>query len=181
MEEVNTILNHLLHIVENMEFIDRLPQGTLHSKMEQRNRTITKIARCMLQNKSAPHKFWSGAVFTSVYLLNRSPTMVVKQKTPKEAWSRRKLKAIHLKVFGSIAYTWIRYANRTNLDSKSKKPMITRYNDSYKAYMLVDIDPNKVSFSRGVVVDEEVGLFQTSPEFKVTKPLVVTKDSGSST
>jgi hypothetical protein len=37
-------------------------------------------------------------------MLNRSPMMVGKQKNPKEAWSRRKPRFIHLEVFGYVAY-----------------------------------------------------------------------------
>jgi hypothetical protein len=99
--------------------------------------------------------------------MNRSPTMPVKQKTPKEAWSRRKPKVNHLKVFGSTAYTWIPYEKRTKLDPKRKKTMITWYNDNHKSYILVYIDTNKVSYSRDVFVDEEVGPFHTSPEFTI--------------
>ena len=47
--------------------------------------------------------------------------------------------------------------------------MITRYNDIHKAYRLVDIELNKVSFNRDVVVDEEVGPFQTPSKFHITK------------
>jgi hypothetical protein len=56
--------------------------------------------------------------------------------------------------------------------------MITRYNYNHKAYRLVDIDTNKVSFNRDVVVDGEVEPFHTSPKFKFTKQPVVDKDSG---
>jgi hypothetical protein len=43
---------------------------------------------------------------------------------------------------------------------------------------VVDIDTNKLRFSRDVVVDEEIEPFHTSPEFKISKKLVVAKDSG---
>ena len=100
-----------------------------------------------------PHKFWAEAMFTTIYLLNRSPTMAVKQKTPEEAWSGRKPKVSHLKVFGSIAYTWIPNQKRTKLYPKRKKLMMTGYIDTHKDYRLVDTDTNKLSFSRDVVVD----------------------------
>jgi hypothetical protein len=61
----------------------------------------------MTKNKCVPNRFWVVAVFPIVYLLNRSPTMVVKQKTQEEACSRRKPRVNHLKIFGSIAYDWI--------------------------------------------------------------------------
>ena len=49
--------------------------------------------------------------------------------------------------------------------------MITGYNDNRKAYMLVDLDTNKVIFSRHVVIDKEVGPFHTSLEFKIVRIL----------
>jgi len=55
--------------------------------------------------------------------------------------------------------------------------MITWYSDNHKAYRLVDIDTNKVSFNRDVFY-EAVGAFHTSLEFKITKQLLVAKDSG---
>ena len=113
-----------------------------------------------------------------LYLLNRSPTMVVKQKTRKEAWSRRKPKVSHLNVFGSTSYTWILDQKRTKLDPKSKKLMIKRYNNTHKAYRLVDTNTNKVSFSRDVVVDEEVDPFHTPLEFRITEQLGMAEDSG---
>eukprot|EP00253_Pinus_taeda_P001686 PITA_01686 len=83
------------------------------------------MARSMLQHRSVPNKFWAEAVFTAVYLLNRSPTQAVKGKTPEEVWSSRKPKISHLKVFGSVAYVWIPTAKHSKLDSKSQKLMMT--------------------------------------------------------
>ena len=67
--------------------------------VERWNRTVTKMARCMMQNRSILSRFWAEAVFTVVYLLNRSLTIAVKEKNPEEAWSGKKPKVIHLKFF----------------------------------------------------------------------------------
>jgi hypothetical protein len=75
--------------------------------VERRNCTIRDMARGMLQNRCVPNRFWAEAMFTTIYLLNRSPMMEMKQKTPKEAWFGRNPKVDHLKLFGSTAYTWI--------------------------------------------------------------------------
>eukprot|EP00253_Pinus_taeda_P026732 PITA_26732 len=133
-----------------------------NSVVERRNRTVVEMARSMLQHKNVPNKFWAEAVFTVVYLLNRSPTQAVKGKTPEEVWSGCKPKISHLKVFGSIAYVWIPTAKRSKLDSKSQKLMMTRYNDHHKAYRLIDIATGRLSFSRDVVFDEDRGFFQSS-------------------
>lgn len=68
--------------------------------VERSNHTITEMARCMLENRSVPKKFWAEAI----YLLNRSLTQALKEKTLDEAWSWRKPKVSHLKVFNSTTY-----------------------------------------------------------------------------
>lgn len=50
--------------------------------VERRNQTVVEMARCMLKSKSVPAKFWAEAVATSVYMLNRSPTKSLQNKTP---------------------------------------------------------------------------------------------------
>ena len=66
---------------------------------------------------------------------------------------------------------------RTKLDPKIKKLIITGYNDTHKAYRLVDTDTDKVSYSRDVV-DEEVRPFQNSPYFRSIEKTEVVEDSG---
>ena len=45
--------------------------------------------------------------------------------------------------------------------------MIIGYIDTHKAYILVDVEIEKVSFSWDVVVDENVGLFQMKLDLKI--------------
>jgi hypothetical protein len=62
------------------------------------------MAQCMMENRFVPNRFWVKSIFTVFYILNRSPMMVVKQKTPKESGYRRNPIVNHLKVFGSTTY-----------------------------------------------------------------------------
>ncbi|CAL5345664.1 unnamed protein product [Camellia sinensis] len=71
---------------------------------ERKNRTVVEMARSMLQAKGLSNGFWAEAVATSVYLLNLSPTRVVMNRTPVEAWRGTKPSVSHLRVFGCIAY-----------------------------------------------------------------------------
>nr|CAD1824673.1 unnamed protein product [Ananas comosus var. bracteatus] len=47
---------------------------------ERKNRTIVEMARSMLKEKGLPNEFWAEAVNTAVYIQNRCPTNVVKNK-----------------------------------------------------------------------------------------------------
>ena len=55
--------------------------------VERKNRTIMNMVRSMLPAKQIPKTFWSEAVNWTVHILNRCPTLAVKNKTPEEAWS----------------------------------------------------------------------------------------------
>lgn len=54
--------------------------------VECRNHTITEMAHSMLEHRHVPKKYWVEAIYTVVYLLNRSPTHAVKKMTLEEAW-----------------------------------------------------------------------------------------------
>lgn len=61
--------------------------------------------------------------------------------------------------FGSTANVWIPDAKRTKLDFKSHKLMLIGYSDNHKAYWLIDVAIDCLTFSRDVVFDEEGGPF----------------------
>jgi len=51
---------------------------------ERKNMTVMEMTRCILFEKKLPKFLWAEAVNTSVYLLNRLPTMSVQDRTPLE-------------------------------------------------------------------------------------------------
>lgn len=57
------------------------------------------LARSMMIEKEVPREFWLEAVNWVVHLMNQSPTIAVRDRTPKEAWSNLKPSVKHFKVF----------------------------------------------------------------------------------
>ena len=45
------------------------------------------MVRAVLSEKEVPKSFWPDAVQWANHVLNRSPTTIVKDMTPEEAWS----------------------------------------------------------------------------------------------
>lgn len=88
---------------------------------ERKNRTVVEMARSILQAKGLPNQFWVEAVATSVYLLNLSPTRVVMNQIPYEAWYGRKPYVIYLRTFGCVAYALVNSQFHHKLDEKSEK------------------------------------------------------------
>ena len=91
----------------------------------------------------------------AVYLLNRYPTRSVWGKTPLEAWSGRKPRISHLKVFGSIAHVHVSDERRMKLDDKSESFIFIGYDSNLKGYKLYNPSNKKVVISQDVIFDEE--------------------------
>lgn len=71
---------------------------------ERLNRTICEKARCLLLNSELGKGFWSDAVRTAIFLLNRSPTSALNGEVPATLWYGVKPNLKKLKVFGCLAY-----------------------------------------------------------------------------
>eukprot|EP00253_Pinus_taeda_P030986 PITA_30986 len=55
------------------------------------------------------------------YLVNKSPSLALEDKTPQEVWTGKKPSLSHLRVFGCDAYVHVPKEKRTKMDSKSEK------------------------------------------------------------
>ena len=71
---------------------------------ERMNRNICEKARCLILNSKFGKEFWSEAVLTDVYLINRMPTAALKEGVPATIWYGEKTKMKKIKVFGCLAY-----------------------------------------------------------------------------
>lgn len=122
---------------------------------ERKNRTILNMVRSMLNRSFLPKSFWPEAVLWSIYLLNRSPTIAVRDRTPEEAWSGRRPSVDHLRIFGCIAYAHVPDEKRKKLDDKGEKCVFLGVSEQSKAYKLFNPVTRKIIISRDVVFDEE--------------------------
>jgi transposase InsO family protein len=122
---------------------------------ERKNRTIMNMARSMLSYKKLSNEYWAEAVACSVYLLNRSPTVSIKNLVPEEAWSGTKIGVAHLRIFGSVAFAHVPEDLRKKLDNRSEKCIFTGYSEQHKAYKLYNPITKKVVVSRDVKFMED--------------------------
>ena len=75
-----------------------------------------------VKGKGIPSNLWAETYHTVVYILNRSPTKAIKDKTPFEAWHNRKPTIDHLKIFfGVLLMHLFQLRTRRSLMKKGKK------------------------------------------------------------
>jgi hypothetical protein len=82
------------------------------------NMTLLERARSMLSNAKLQQELWEEAVFTTCYLVNRSPSTAINCKIPEEVWTGHPCDYSNLKIFGCEAYALIPKDQRSKLDPK---------------------------------------------------------------
>ena len=91
-----------------------------------------KLVRAMLTEKRVPKIFWPEAVSWMIHVLNRSPTLALRDITPEEAWSEEKPSFDYFRVFGCVGHVHIPDARRTNLEEKSVSCGVSGESKGYK-------------------------------------------------
>jgi hypothetical protein len=120
----------------------------------------------MLNEKNLPNYFWAEVVATAVYIMNRTPTIVVHAMTHEEKFTGKKLDVSHLKVFGCITYVHVPDEKRSKLYPKAEKCIFIGYSLEQKTYRCFNPSTQKLQVSRDVVFDEMVSWY---PPLKIAE------------
>ena len=121
--------------------------------IERRNRTILDTVRTLILNSKMPVNFWSYAVETANYLINRWPTK--DDKTPFERLFGCKPDIRHLRTFGCLAFWRVPDTWRNNkLVPVAKKMIFIGYTTTTRNYKLLDPNTGETFISSDVKFDE---------------------------
>ena len=120
---------------------------------ERGNRIVVNMIRCMLVDSNLSYVFWAEAAQTAIFILNRSFTHVLKDKTPFEALFGSKPNIQHLKVFGSNCIFKVHDDIRKKLDPKGKFGIFLGY-EGNSIFRVYDQEKSIVIRTRDIVVKE---------------------------
>ena len=95
-----------------------------NGKIERAWGTVTGMTRCMMATAGVPKQFWPFALFTAIYLKNRS-IHSAQSKTPFEMFYGSKPDLSHLHVFGCQPF--VLKDVRKKLDSKAREAILLEY------------------------------------------------------
>ncbi|CAL2271954.1 unnamed protein product [Prunus armeniaca] len=121
---------------------------------KRKNRMVVEMAKSMLYEKGLPYEFWTEAVNTTVYILNRCPSKSLKKVIPFEAYIGRKPGIAHRKIFGSLCYVHVPSTLRHKLEENSHKCIFAGYRLCEKGYKVFDPSSKKIILSRDVLFDK---------------------------
>ncbi|KAM2621688.1 hypothetical protein TB2_026408 [Malus domestica] len=127
---------------------------------ERKNRDLLEKTRSLMLQANLPKKFWSQAIQTAAYIINRLPSRILKFKSPCQILKGRDIDISHLRVFGCVCYVHIQTIHRDKLDPRAIKCAFVGYSTSQKGYKCYDSKTRKVFVSRDVRFDETHFFFQ---------------------
>ena len=113
------------------------------------------MVNCMLSKKQVPKELCPEAVNQTIHVLNRCPTLAMKDMIPEEVWCDFKPFVDHFRVFSCIGHIHIPNSKKQKLDDKSFKCVLLNLNEESKAYRLYDPVSKKVIISRNIVFEED--------------------------
>jgi hypothetical protein len=115
---------------------------------ERKNHHLLEMTRALIFQTNVPKIYWSDAVLISTYLINRLPSVVLKNKSPLEIIYQRKINVNHLRVFGCTCF--VHQNKRDKLDYTSIKTIFLGYSSQKKGYKCYDPINKKLYISRDV-------------------------------
>jgi len=89
---------------------------------------------CMLQSKGLSRNSWAEAINFGNYIVNRTPTKVLKNITLEEVWSSIKPDVSHFQVFGSEALAHTPDEKHKDIESKSENFIFVGYYEYQRIY-----------------------------------------------
>nr|GEW53865.1 hypothetical protein [Tanacetum cinerariifolium] len=109
---------------------------------ERKNKTLIEAARTMLVDSKLPTMFWTEAVRTACYVLNRVLVTSLYNKTPYALLTRKIPSVSHFKPFGCHVTILNIIDHLGKFDRKADEGYIVGYSASNKAYKVYNV-PNK--------------------------------------
>ena len=127
---------------------------------ERRHRHIVETTLTLLHHASIPLKYWTLAFQAAVYLINRMPSPVTRNKSPYFHLFKQSPNYLSLKIFGCLCYPWLRPYASHKLEPRSRPCVFVGYSIPHHAYLCLDPSTNKIFTSRHVIFVENSFPFQ---------------------
>ncbi|MCI08575.1 peptide transporter PTR2, partial [Trifolium medium] len=147
-----------------------------NARIERRHQHILNISRALMFQSNLPKVYWSYAVQHAVFLINRTPTKLLQDKSPHEMLYGVEPDLTMLRVFGCLCYSSTLPVQRHKFDPRASKGVFLGYKQGMKGYVILDLHSRSISISRNVVFYELEFPYKPSvtlpdtPSFSPIKP-----------
>lgn len=125
-----------------------------NGRVERKHRHILNVSRALRFQANLPVEFWGYCVLAACYLINRTPTAILKGKSPYELLYSRSPPLDHLRVFGSLCYVHNQKHRGDKFAPRGTRSVFIGYPFGQKGWLVYNPDTGRISTSRDVVFME---------------------------
>jgi transposase InsO family protein len=122
--------------------------------VEIKNRTLLDMARTMLDEYKTPNRFWTEAINTACYFINRLYLHRILKKTSYELLTGKKPNVSYFRVFGSKCCIFIKRGRNSKFAPRAVEGFLLGYDSSTRAYRVFNKSTGLVEVSCDIVFDE---------------------------
>jgi hypothetical protein len=122
--------------------------------VERKNRTLLDMARTMLDEYKTPDRFWTEAINTTCYSINRLYLHGILKKTSYELLTSKKPNVSYFRVFGSKCFILVKRGRKFKFAPKAVEGFLLGYDSNTRAYRVFNKSTRLVEVSCDIVFDE---------------------------
>lgn len=98
-----------------------------NGRVERKHQHILNVARALRYQGNLSIDFWGECVLTAGYLINRTPSSILKGKIPYEILHGHAPCYTHLRVFGSLCFARNQHTNGDKFATRSRQCVFVGY------------------------------------------------------
>jgi transposase InsO family protein len=125
--------------------------------VERKNRTLLDMARTMLDEYKTPDRFWTEAINTACYSINRLYLHWILKKTSYEFLTSKKPNVSYFRVFGSKCFILTKRGRNSKFAPKAIQGFLLGFGSNIRVYRVFNKSTGLVEVSYDIVFDETNG------------------------